>query len=388
MDELSEPLLIASDVHLEHHGSERSAERLARLLELNPGHELLLAGDVFNLSVDRPTRDPAESVQSIVGRYPRLVAALTQHLRAGHAVTLIGGNHDAGVLQPGTSERLLALCGLQSEARLKIEPWFVRRGGLHVEHGHVHDPDNAPAHPLATWSPLTEPLGISLTRRFVSPNDAFTFAHAHHTTPWQGLKHSFQKFGPRAPLLVVNYFATSGRLAAEAALPGRLRAEKERGAAATAAFAEQSGLQQAVIDELLRKLPRPTHETFETTFYRLYFDRVLATVGVAGGALRLLAGGALGGGALALACALYLRASLRKGVDRYSSLPVTRLYAGAELVRAVTGARLVVFGHTHCEDRAEGYINSASFTYTHRAGSPYLYVARDQEVERREVGST
>lgn len=382
--DLNEPLVVASDVHLEHEGSERSAERLARLFELHPGYEVLLAGDVFNLSVDRPSRDPAESVQSIVGRYPALTAALRRHLAAGHALTLISGNHDAGVLARGTRERLLALCGVGENARLSIEPWFVRRGGLHVEHGHVYDPDNAPAHPLAAWSPETEPLGISLTRRFLSPNDAFAFAHAHHTTPLQGLKRTFRTFGARAPWLVLDYFLTSGRLTAEAAVPERLNAEKARGSAASAAFAAKNGVTAATLSELLERLPRPTHERFGDTFLRLYYDRVLATLGIVAGGARLLAGG-LGGGALALASALYLRASLQQGVDRYSNLPVKRLYAGAELVRAVTGAELVVFGHTHCEDHAEGYINSASFTYTQRRGSPYLHVAREQTVERREL---
>jgi predicted phosphodiesterase len=383
---LSEPLAIASDVHLEHEGSERSAQRLARLVEQHAGHEVLLAGDIFNLSVDRPSRDPAESVQSIVARYPGLVAALGKHLAAGHAVTFIGGNHDAGVLMRGTRERLLSLCGLRDDARLAIEPWFVRRGGIHVEHGHVHDPDNAPAHPLAAWSPETEPLGIALTRRFLSPHDAFTFAHAHHTTPLQGLKHTFKTFGARAPLMVVHYFATSSRLAAEAAVPERMGAEKARGAAALPGFSHRNALDAGTVQALVDALPRPTHEHFKDTFFRLYFDRVLATLGVAGGAARVLLGGGPVGGALALACALYLRSSVRQGIDRYSSLPVKRLYAGADLVRATTGAKLVIFGHTHCEDESDGYVNSASFTYTHRRGSPYLHVDRAQSVERRELG--
>ena len=114
---------------------------------------------------------------------------------------------------------------------------------------------------------------------------------------------------------------------------------------------------------------------------------MLATLGVAGGGARLLLGGVGGvlGGAVALSGALYLHRSVKKGVDRYSSLPVKRLHAGAELVRRVTGARVVVFGHTHCEDEAEGYVNSASFTYTNRPGSPYLHVTEDGQVERREL---
>jgi predicted phosphodiesterase len=383
----SEPLAIASDVHLEQTGSERSAARLARLLQSHAGHEVVLAGDIFNLSLDVPSRDPAESVQSILRSYPELVSAIQQHLAGGHALTFIGGNHDAGVVSRGTRERVLELCGSSADARLRIEPWFIRRGDVHVEHGHVHDPDNAPAHPLAMWSPETEPLGISLTRRFLSPHDAFTFAHAHHTTPLQGLVHAIKTFRGRAPLIVAHYFMVASRLTAEAAVPERLGAEKARGKTELGAFAARNDLTEDVVLQLLAELPRPTHEDFEQTFYRLYFDRVLATLAVAGGTARVLLGGVGGvvGGAMALSSALYLHRSVKKGVDRYSSLPVTRLYAGAELVRRVTGARLVVFGHTHCEDEAEGYKNSASFSYTYRKGSPYLVVSTEGNAERREI---
>jgi UDP-2,3-diacylglucosamine pyrophosphatase LpxH len=383
----TEPLAIASDVHLEHTGSERSASRLARLLQGHAGHEVVLAGDIFNLSIDPPSRDPSESVRDIVASYPDLVSALRQHLASGHALTFIGGNHDAGVVTRGTRERLLELCGLNADARLAIEPWFIRRGDVHVEHGHAHDPDNAPAHPLAVWSPETEPLGISLTRRFLAPHDAFTFAHAHHTTPLQGFVHAIKTFRGRAPLIVAHYLLISSRLTAEAAVPERLGAEKARGRDAIAGFAERNGLSTDVVLALLAELPRPTHEDFKHTFFRLYSDRVLATLSVAGGGARLLLGGVGGvlGGAVALSGALYLHRSVKKGVDRYSSLPVKRLYAGAELVRRVTGARVVVFGHTHCEDEADGYVNSASFTYTARRGSPYLHVSKDGQVERREL---
>jgi hypothetical protein len=240
---------------------------------------------------------------------------------------------------------------------------------------------------LAVWSPETEPLGISLTRRFLSPHDAFTFAHAHHTTPLQGLTHAFKTFRARAPVMVLHYFATSSRLAAEAAVPERMGAEKARGGAAVDAFAQRMGLPVQVVTALLAALPRPTHEDFKRTFFRLYFDRVLATLSVAGGGARVLLGGAGGvvGGALALSGALYLHRSTKRGVDRYSGLPVQRLYAGAELVRRITGAKLVVFGHTHCEDEAEGYKNSASFSYTYRRGSPYLLVTPDGAAERREI---
>ena len=383
----SEPLAIASDVHLELSGSERSAQRLAKLLQGHPGHEVVLAGDIFNLSLDPPSRDPSQSVASIVAKYPELVQAMRQHLSAGHALTFVAGNHDAGVVTRSTRERLLEVCDVNADARLAIEPWFIRRGDVHIEHGHAYDPDNAPAHPLAVSSPETEPLGISLTRRFLAPHDAFTFAHAHHTTPLQGLIHAFKTFRGHAPLMVAHYFAISSRLTAEAAVPERLAAEKARGGARVEDFSKRAGLPPSVVQSLLDALPRPTHEDFKKTFFRLYFDRVLATLSVAGGATRVLVGGATGGvvgGAVALSGALYLHRSVKKGVDRSGS-PVERLHAGAQLVRKVTGARLVVFGHTHCEDEAEGYRNSASFSYTYRKGSPYLVLAKDGSVERREI---
>ncbi|RYZ01473.1 MAG: hypothetical protein EOO73_35490 [Myxococcales bacterium] len=383
-----EPLIVASDVHLTRGGSERSAGRLAKLVEQHPHHEVVLNGDIFNLSLDAPSRDPAESIASIVAEYPILTTALRRHLEDGHALTLISGNHDAGVMMRGARERLLQAIGAAPQARLAIEPWFIRRGDVHVEHGHVYDPDNAPAHPLAAWSPETEPLGIALTRRFLSPHDAFHFAHAHHTTPLQGLTDAFRTFRFRAPMMIVHYFATSSRLAAEAAVPERMSAEKARGESAIEDFAVHSGMPADVVRALYRALPRPTHEDFKQTFFRLYFDRVVATLGVAGGAARVLLGGLGGGvvgGAVALSGALYLHRSVKKGVDRYSSLPVKRLFEGAELVREITGAKLVIFGHTHCEDEAEGYKNSASFSYTYRAGSPYLLVNPEGRAERREM---
>jgi predicted phosphodiesterase len=384
MGALTEPLIVVSDVHFEHGGAAKSALRLAKLLDARQGHELVLAGDIFNLSLDRPSVEPAVSIRAMIAQHSELVAAMARHLTRGDAITFVAGNHDAGVAQRGVRERLLGLLGVQGGARLTLEPWFLRRDGVHVEHGHVYDPDNAPAHPLAPWSPETEPLGVSLTRRFLSPHRAFTFAHAHHTTPLAGLLRACEVFGVRTPLMVLHYFMASGRLTAESAVPERLSAEKARGAAALSQFADRSGLDAVRLERLLQALPRPTHANFRDTFFRLYFDRVLATLGVAGGTLRLLSGGPLGG-ACALACALYLHSSWKSGVDRYSNLPVKRLHEGAALVRIITGASTVVFGHTHTEDEADGYVNSASFTYTKRSGSPYLVIDTDQRVLRLEI---
>jgi hypothetical protein len=100
-------------------------------------------------------------------------------------------------------------------------------------------------------------------------------------------------------------------------VPGEA-SSRSPGQGAIAAFAARTGLGEEKVVELLTALPRPTHEDFKQTFFRLYSDRVLATLGVIGGAARLLFGGVGGavGGAMALSSALYLHRSVKSGVDR------------------------------------------------------------------------
>jgi len=376
------PFVVASDAHLTPSFPAVAAD-LARLVARHSGHEIILGGDMFSLSSDPPGRDPAESVAMTLKAEPRLPAALRAHLLAGGKLVFIAGNHDANIVSPGVRRAMLGVLELDDSAPLAIEPWFLRRGDVHVEHGHAYDPDNAPAHPLGLWGYRSEPLGISLTRRFLAKRNAFAFAHAHETTPVEGLKRAFREFGPTTPILVGQYFASAAGICLEAAFQGRFRREHERGEQALRDFAERSGVDETVLRQLIAQRPAPTHSSFQRTFMRLYFDRVLATVGIPAGLFARLLISSNAAAALSLACAAYLYRSVRGGVNRYSNLPVQRLYEGAELVRAVTGATAVIFGHTHCEDETDGYVNSASFAYTSRPARPYLRVGEDGRIERK-----
>jgi UDP-2,3-diacylglucosamine pyrophosphatase LpxH len=382
MPAIDQPFVVASDAHLTP-SSPAVAADLARLIARHPGHEIVLGGDMFSLSSDPPGRDPAESVRSTLSAEPSLPAALRAHLAAGGRVVFVAGNHDASIVSPGVRRAMLGVLELDDAAPLAIEPWFLRRGSVHVEHGHAYDPDNAPAHPLGLWGYRSEPLGISLTRRFLAKRNAFAFAHAHETTPVEGLKRAFQEFGSGTPLLIGQYFASAAGICLEAAFERRFAREHEHGELMLPEFSERSGVGEHALRRLLAERPAPTHSSFQRTFMRLYFDRVLATVGIPAGLLARLLVRSNAAAALSLMCAAYLYRSVREGVNRYSNLPVQRLYEGAELVRAVTGAETVIFGHTHCEDETDGYVNSASFAYTERAARPYLRVGEDGRVERR-----
>lgn len=382
----SQRLVIASDVHLAHGGSEQTAAALARLVGESRGAELVLAGDIFNLSLDPASRDPVESVLSMLRPHRELTAALSRHLRDGYALTLIPGNHDAAVARPDLPTALEELLGV-SGSRLNVANWFIRRGTVHLEHGHVYDPDNAPAHPLVVPSPATEPLGVALTRHFLAPNKAFDFAHGSEFTPVAALRQAVQSFGPRMPLVLARYFATSGRLCLRTRHRRHrigLHGERERGEAELDAEAERHELDAELLSRLAENRPRPTHASFRSMFFRLYFDRVIATTLAVSGTAGAIVGGApaLGVGALA---ALYLAGSVRKKQSRYSGLPIVRLREAARTVRELTGAELVVFGHTHVEDSEPGYVNSASFTYRRGRARPYLVIDEHGSVDRRRL---
>src|SRR5687767_505703 len=101
MPALDRPLVVVGDVHLEHGGSRETALALGRLIEHSGGHELVLNGDVFNLSLDDKERDPVESIVTMLAPHDELRASLKKKLGGGHPVTLVPGNHDADVARSG-----------------------------------------------------------------------------------------------------------------------------------------------------------------------------------------------------------------------------------------------------------------------------------------------
>ncbi len=382
------PIVVVSDIHLSHGGSFETASALGTLIERHAGHEIVLGGDIFNLSCDALGRDPVESVCAMLEPHAELLSALKAHLASGAPVTLLAGNHDASTMRAELRPRLLALLGLELSAPFENLSWFIRRGAVHIEHGHVYDPDNAPSHPLFDPGTGCEPLGVSLTRRFLSPNRAFDFAHEHEITPLAGITKAIRIFGLGTPALIASYFSVASKLCWEAATDRGISYARREGEARVSSYAERIGVSEAMVRSLLGILPEPTHHDPEDMFFRLYFDRVLAFLGTGAGfslgaLLRSRSAVALG-----LLGAGYLVGSVRRSANRYGELPVERLREAAQEVRKVTGADTVIFGHVHVEDELPGYFNSASFTYHEHSGRPYLHIDEQGRIERRRLAET
>lgn len=382
---LERPLVVVSDTHFSHGGQGDTGRMLARLVAQYPGAELVLNGDIFNLSLDDAARDPIESSLAMLAPEDELRAALRTHLTTGGRLSVLPGNHDAGLAHPGMLEALLGWLELGKNAPIEVLPWFLRRGGVHVEHGHAYDPDNAPTHPLVVPRPASEPLGVALTRRFVAPNRAFDFAHATEITPVAALQRAFRVFGARTPLLLTRYFATAGHFCREAGWRPELAEEQRHGDALVAGAARDAGLDPERLQALLQDRARPTHESFERAFFRLYFDRVTSVLSIVSGVSLGVFASSVPGFGLAALGALYLRESRRRSGNRYAGAPVRRLREASELVLTHTGASLVVFGHTHVPEKAPGYLNPGSFTYRAGAGRPYAFVDESGTGSERRV---
>ncbi|MFO0614977.1 MAG: hypothetical protein U0414_20475 [Polyangiaceae bacterium] len=114
-------------------------------------------------------------LDALVDRHPAVFSALRRFLDAGHAVTIIRGNHDVDLhwqaVQDRARERISGGDPTLG-ARVAFSPWFVYAEGLaFIEHGQQYDDLCAANNLLAPLSPIdtdrTEPGLCDVLNRFV-----------------------------------------------------------------------------------------------------------------------------------------------------------------------------------------------------------------------------
>jgi UDP-2,3-diacylglucosamine pyrophosphatase LpxH len=388
--------LILADLHLTRHTPEVVSRDLVRLVEAHHGANLVFAGDLFDLSAEAASsRDDGTSpgrlergrnqngIEEGLRRYPDVARSFAEHVDRDGALYVVSGNHDAEMGTGNMPASIADILGLRGDARARIHttPWFFRLGNVHVEHGHLYDPDNAPAHPLVVSA---RSLGVHFVEQFIAPTGAFAFLNANDSTPLKLFVSSFAWYGKRAPYVIYRFFhaATTALLTSGPFFDGE-RARAAAGHERLPAFAAGQGLSVDAAERVLALRAAPTLESMRRTFARLYLDRVLATVGVAGGLTALGFGHPLAGGAFASAGAAIMAASWATGHDRYKGNVAERLERGARAVAEASGAKLVVFGHTHREAIAGAYANTGSFAFPGRApGRPFLEIEGSLEAPR------
>jgi UDP-2,3-diacylglucosamine pyrophosphatase LpxH len=380
--------LVLGDLHLRSGGDPRAARALLGLLEREPDASVVFAGDCLDLAAE--TCDEGAAVAHTLSVEPRLAQAIAERAARGVRTVFVAGNHDAAIAHDAATRALHDLLGLAPEDRrhVRTEPWFVQLAGgaVHVEHGHVYDPDGAPAHPLAPIA--RDDVGISILRRFIVPVDAHELVAHNAEAPLPLLMRVIRKYGARAPYVIYLYIHSAFATWLSSGDRYPLGVDRAEGARRIEAYAREAGVDRETLDLLLDAHATPTRAHASETFLRLYLDRVLATTAVLGGASMGVAGAALGVTSLSIAGlpiaavgALSLAASLlTTGINRYGGRVERTLAEGAARAAEITGAKTVILGHAHVDASGPRYRNTASFAFL--PGHPYLRVEDDGTVER------
>ncbi len=378
---------MVGDLHLRLDGDPGPGRALATLLAHEPDATLVLAGDALDLAAE--PAHAGEAARRTLRGAPELCAALAERAGRGVRTVFVAGNHDAEIARGDTRDALCAALGLERADRAKIvvEPWFHRLAGgaVHVEHGHVFDPDGAPTHPLAPVA--RDDVGIAILRKFIVPVDGHFLVAHNAEAPLPLLMRVIRTYGPRAPWVIGLYLksALGTWLSSGGAFP--LEADRREGTRRLAEYAVEAGLDRDTLGLLLEAHATPTRARRTATFLRLYLDRVIATSALVSGTAVGAAGAAFGASAPILAGlpvaavgALALSASILAGENRYRGRAVRALEVGAERAAEITGARTVILGHVHVDSSGPRYRNTASFAFA--PGRPYLVVEEDGDVAR------
>lgn len=353
---------------------------LVRVVRDHGGARIVFVGDLFDMSAESPA---PEHARDVLGAHPELREALGRHVDAGGSVWLVAGNHDAEVGVPGFASELADALSLRGEARerLRATPWFFRDGGLHLEHGHRFDPDNAPEHPLVVGAPS---LGVHFVASFIASTGAHAYLNANDRTPLELFLNAFRWYGRRGPYVVWRFFHTAATSLLRSGPFYRAKDEGARGASVEGAFAEAHDVDSGLVSKLRELGVTPTLASTPRTFLRLYLDRVIATVGIGSGVVTAATGAPVLGAAVAGGFAAAMASSWAFGRNRYGGNVATALADGAQAVAETSGAHLVVFGHTHREHESTNYANTGSFAFPRRSesGRPFLEIEGDRALPR------
>jgi UDP-2,3-diacylglucosamine pyrophosphatase LpxH len=351
-------------------------------------------------------------LRAVVARHADVFAALGRFLGAGHAITLVRGNHDlelhwdevrAELVRVLVDEARRAHAALgdmttfdaaTTAARVEETPWFYEVEGVaYIEHGHQYDPFCAVEHVLAPCRPRdprrTARGFIDVLLRFVVRPTPGVPEHGHETMGVLDYFRIAARLGPGGMARLVVRFVRAVRelfrvradATSEAA--ARLAAEHEQ---LLARYAAARRIGRDKLRALRNLQVAPITRTVRGILASLLLDQLAlgalalvlcATLGV----LALTADAHFGWG---LGAALVgwpaTSAWLRRG-RRIDSDVELRLRA--EALSALFAAPIVVMGHTHIARRQRvgrdaTYVNVGSWSECegHRATRTHLVIER------------
>jgi UDP-2,3-diacylglucosamine pyrophosphatase LpxH len=403
-----ESVLVISDIHLGEDVSTSGPEHLSghiralnkELADFIATHgksddgrrwHLVIDGDMFDflkisLRPD-PEQTPAAGVvrqlpntaENVVWKLERIIEIhrplfkqLGIFLLEGHRVTIIEGNHDGEFYFEEVRRTLRAALVKEASreharrrtsrlfdpgtigARVAFRTWFeARSGSFHIEHGHQYDELCSFEHPLApldhaAGATLATPLSHRLLPYFTDMLPDFS---THGIESWRfshWMAWLWSK-GPATAIALLRMYAIAmwellGRAGGKR--KKELAALERAHTAELRALAERTPYGLETLQRLDRLKAPPAEYSFTKMANVFCLDRFMVIGGAAGllGAAAFTGGGAgalLGAGGLAAtAAALWVLGRPRRDIDDV-------LRGAAANIAEATGARYVVFGHSH-----------------------------------------
>jgi UDP-2,3-diacylglucosamine pyrophosphatase LpxH len=385
-----------------------------------PSIELILNGDIFDFdSVTQvPREDPRVDwlarrrglgsqewmsqykIDVIIAEHPVFFAALAGFLERGHRAIFVIGNHDVELYWPSVQRRICEALRTEvaptlvedAEPAAKPAPvvfchWFyLSRGDTYVSHGHQYDPHCAVKNPI---DPMIEvngrpsvrvPFG-DLAARYMLNGMGYFNPHAtdnYIMTARSYLRFFFKYMLRTQPLLiwtwfwgaVVTWLITFTEFLRPAMRDPLLVEEKDR------TIARRANTTPAVVRRLDALHVHSSCTNPFAVLRELWLDRAFLFLAVVFGAWFIV---------LAINLALPISplwvfvpltvmllpfvlyaASVKPSVFAEPLLSERR----AELIHAITGARIVVFGHTHLPLHKQvgpvSYVNGGSWSAAFR----------------------
>jgi UDP-2,3-diacylglucosamine pyrophosphatase LpxH len=324
-----------------------------------------------------------------------LFVGLAQFVLAGHRITIVEGNHDAefyfdsvrGLLRQHIvrlAEAQLRRAGQPASGahavgeRLAFSSWFVAAmGRYHIEHGHQYDPFSSFEHKLAPLeaavqaqehSALIQPMSHRLLPQIAELMGDFS-THGITSLTARRAFALVRGLGLRGLGQLLRAYATMGLMLLRRA-GGRRRRAMQQMAASQARRLRVLGAEGCYSAGTLRALDKLRAPPAEYSLWRMvhlfWFDRValmlLATLTACGwmalGASPVQGAAVLGFAALGALALCHL--------ERPHTAEALR-HAAAHIAQ-VTGARHVIFGHSHVPEHAPiagvagaAYINCGSW---------------------------
>lgn len=351
--------LVVSDLHLHVDSDPAVAGDFVRLLSASPADLLVINGELFDL--DRVAGEKRAGIGSdsavarvarILDEFPGVTAGLQRWLARGGRIVWLPGNHDAEICLPAVQRELLRRLGADGE-RVQFKSDAYSENGVHIEHGHQHDPDNhfypETAGAVAKQRLSALPLGCLTTRFLLCRIPAYENRGDNHQGPFSVLLRVLKNHRWSTPWMVFLYFISGLRTAFHALLARRRRDAPPE--------SSMSGPLKII--------------------RRMYLDRVVLAAAMV---TFLVLGFALGPNLAVLGAGLPFAAILlvppaRKQHYRFRDRLGCQMAAGERIRR---GARVVIMGHTHYpEGKSDGkgvYLNPGAFSDPTPAGRPYVVV--------------